>query len=227
MNCRRLCWHGSHCSHTMFYYLCFWHQPHSDLHLSFPSVYSSRRTSSFEHSFCSRDLKKSLNKWQLTWMRAVWCHVQFVRNAHWWGNLFSPWKPLQVNYEDFWEPKYGDRLVHSINSFAFGALVSTFFHSLGTYKIIKTIRYTRGWPGYLDWQIHEIIEGQTFMAAFLALYHAHQLTFKEIRYYRVVSISKIPVPNLRLFYHGLFFAVNLLILRLLSNSVQLIMHSVE
>ena len=160
-------------------------------------------------------------------MRAVWRHVQFVRNAHWWGNLFSPWKSLQVNYEDFWEPKYGDRLVHSINGFAFGALVSTFFHSLGPYKIIKTIRYTRGWPGYLDWQIHEIIKGQTFMAAFLAFYHAHQLTLKEIRYYRVVSISKIPVPNLRLFYHGLFFAVNLLILRLLSNSVQLIMHSVE
>ena len=65
------------------------------------------------------------------------------------------------------------------------------------------------------------------MAAFLALNHAHQLALKEIRYYRVVSISKIPVPNLGLFYHRLFFAVNLLILRLLSNSVQLIMHSVE
>jgi hypothetical protein len=159
-------------------------------------------------------------------MRAVWRHVQFVRNAHWWGYLFSPRKPLQVNNEDFWEPKYGDRLVHSINGFAFWALVSTFFHSLGPYKIIKTIRYTRRWPRYLYWQIHEIIKGQTFMAAFLALNHAHQLALKEIRYYRVVSISEIAVPYLRLFYHWQFIAVNLLILRLLSNSVQLIMHSV-
>lgn len=150
-----------------------------------------------------------------------------MRNAHWWSYLFSPRKPLQMNYQNFWEPKYGNRLVHSINGFAFGALVSTFFHSLGPYKIIKTIRYSWRWPGYLDWQIHEIIKGQTFMAAFLTFNHAHQLTLKKIRYYRVVSISEIPVPYLGLFYHGLFIAVNLLVLRLLSNSVQLIMHSVE
>ena len=159
-------------------------------------------------------------------MKPVWGHIQFVRNAHWWSYLFSPWKPFQVNDKDFREPKYGDRLVHSINGFAFRALVSAFFHPLSPYKIIKTIRYTWRRPGYLDWQIHEIIEGQTFMAAFLTLNHTHQLPLKKIRYYRVVSISKISVPCLWLFYHRQFFAVNLLILRLFSVSVQLIMHSV-
>lgn len=132
-----------------------------------------------------------------------------------------------MNDQNFGEPKYGDWLFHSINSFAFWAFVSTFFHPLSSYKIVKAIRNTWRWFGYLDREVHEIVKSQTFMATLLALYHAHQLSFKQVRYYWIVPVAEISIPYLWLFYHWLLIAVNLLILWFFANSVEFIMHAIQ
>lgn len=65
------------------------------------------------------------------------------------------------------------------------------------------------------------------MATLLALNLTHQLTFKKICYYRVISVTEISVPNFRLFYHWHTFTVNLFVLGLFANSVEFIVHSIE
>lgn len=122
-------------------------------------------------------------------------------------------------------------LIHFINCFAFTASESAFFHSFRGGEILETVvevetancHSTR----YGQRQVHETIEGQALVPAFLALYLATKLSLEQVSYYRVVSFFEVLVPDLRLLKHWQFITIYLLVLRFLTDSVQLIVHSVK
>ena len=131
-----------------------------------------------------------------------------------------------MNDQDFREPKYRYSFVHTVYCLAFWTFVAAFLHFFCGDKILKAIAYTRRRFWYLYGKIHEIVEGQTFIATLLALNLTHQLSFKKVSNYRIISFTKVFVPDLRLVVHGLSFTINLFVLWFFGNSVELIMHSI-
>lgn len=79
----------------------------------------------------------------------------------------------------------------------------------------------------MDGEVHEVVERQAFMFALLADNPAAELAFEQIRNYRVVCLPEITIPNFGLLGPGLLLTINLLVLWLLPDSVEFIVHAVK
>lgn len=135
--------------------------------------------------------------------------------------------------QDLWVPEYCDILLHVVDPLAFRALVAAILHLLRSRERLQALididvpRVPDCLARYLHRQVHEAVERVAFVVAFLAFDFTAKLSLEQVSDYRIVPRREILTPLLTLLVNWQLITVNLLVFRLLLNTVQLIVHTVQ
>ena len=171
--------------------------------------------------------RKSLTDKILTRIRSKRLHIEILRYAYRRRYFLPPRKSFQMYHQYFWKPKNCYVLVHFVDGFALGALISALLHFLCFYEILKALLYWGRRRGYRNGKVHEIIERETFVSTLLTFYFTAKLSLKKVCNYWVVSVPKVPEPNFWLLHHRFLITVYLLVFGFLTYSIHFIMHAIQ
>lgn len=145
--------HQNRCNYTISRCPSFSRRLCSGLRLNSLSVCSSRRACNSLHpnNFGALKVKNKRLKYQgeytqksltdkiLTRIRCKRLHIEILRYAYRRRYFLPPRKSFQMYHQYFWKPENCYVFVHFVDGFALGALVSTLFHFLCFYEILKAL----------------------------------------------------------------------------------------
>lgn len=140
---------------------------------------------------------------------------------------------FQVDAENLRVSEYLHALLHVYCTFAPFTLIPAINHSLNFDKLIQAIgkfniaRETNCASRDFHWQIHEIIKSECLMPTWQTFSRGHQLSLEKIRHRWIISLLIVVEPFFRLFLHWQLIIIDFLVLGLLNDSIDFIMHTVN